>query len=74
MELLKQALIALIPSIGVGFLFYKVIKSIVEGDRAERLAYAQWQARNAPTGGNGEAVRDNAERPGSTSGEEPRVR
>lgn len=33
---------ALIPSAGVGFLFYIVIKNMVEGDRKERLAHSQW--------------------------------
>lgn len=36
--------VALIPSAGVGFLFYIVIKNMVEGDRKERLAHAQWDA------------------------------
>ena len=35
---------ALIPSAGVGFLFYLVVKSMVEGDRKERLAHSQWEA------------------------------
>ena len=35
---------ALIPSAGVGFLFYVVIKNMVEGDRKERLAHSQWDA------------------------------
>ena len=45
MEYLEQVLLAIIPSVGVGFLFYKVIKTIVESDRSEWLAYAQWQQR-----------------------------
>ncbi len=35
---------ALIPSAGVAFLFYVVIKHMLEGDRRERLAQAQWEA------------------------------
>lgn len=35
---------ALIPSAGVGFLFYIVIKNMIEGDRRERLAHSQWEA------------------------------
>ncbi|MGA8978619.1 MAG: lysyl-tRNA synthetase [Pedococcus sp.] len=35
---------ALIPSAGVGFLFYLVIKNMLEGDRKERLAHSQWEA------------------------------
>ncbi len=36
---------ALIPSAGVGFLFWLVIKNMIEGDRKERLAHSQWEAR-----------------------------
>lgn len=49
MEQLWAVLLAIIPSVGVGFLFYKVIKTIIEGDRRERLAYAQWQAEHDRT-------------------------
>lgn len=35
---------ALIPSAGVGFLFYVVMKNVIEGDRNERLAQARWEA------------------------------
>lgn len=35
---------ALIPSAGVGFLFYIVIRNMIEGDRRERLAHSQWEA------------------------------
>ena len=37
-------LAALIPSVGVGILFYIVIKNMIEGDRKERLAHSQWEA------------------------------
>ncbi len=42
---------ALLPTIGVAFLFYYVMKYILEGDRRERLAQAQWEraGRGAPT-------------------------
>jgi hypothetical protein len=43
-ESLWAVVIAIVPSIGVGFLFYKVLKAIIEGDRKERLAHAQWEA------------------------------
>jgi hypothetical protein len=36
---------ALIPSAGVGFLFWIVIKNMIEGDRKERLAHSQWDAQ-----------------------------
>ena len=35
---------ALIPSAGVGVLFWVVIKNMMEGDRKERLAHSQWDA------------------------------
>ena len=35
---------ALLPSAGVAFLFYVVIKAIFEGDRRERLAHSKWEA------------------------------
>jgi len=38
------ALGALLPSAGVAFLFYVVIKSMLEGDRRERLAHSRWEA------------------------------
>ena len=46
------ALGALLPSAGVGFLFYVVIKAMLEGDRNERLAHSKWEAeqqRAAPS-------------------------
>ncbi|MEO8851749.1 MAG: hypothetical protein ABI360_08465 [Allobranchiibius sp.] len=35
---------ALLPSASVGFLFYVVIKAMLEGDRNERLAHSKWEA------------------------------
>jgi hypothetical protein len=35
---------ALLPSAGVGFMFYVIIKAMLEGDRKERLAHSQWEA------------------------------
>jgi hypothetical protein len=35
---------ALLPSAGVAFLFYVVMKAILEGDRRERLAHSKWEA------------------------------
>ncbi len=46
MDQLWAVLLALIPSVGVGFLFYKIMKLILEGDRRERLAYSKWQAEH----------------------------
>ncbi|WP_183321323.1 hypothetical protein [Flexivirga oryzae] len=33
----------LIPSIGLLYLLYVILKHIVEGDRRERIAHAQWE-------------------------------
>jgi hypothetical protein len=41
---------ALIPSAGVGFLFWLVVKNMIEGDRKERLAHSQWDAQQAERG------------------------
>lgn len=37
---------ALLPTVGVGFLFYVVIRAMLEADRRERLAHSQWLARH----------------------------
>lgn len=42
--------LALAPTIGVATLFYFVIKSILEGDRRERLAQARWEAEHRGPG------------------------
>lgn len=50
----------LIPSIGVLYLLYVILKHMMEGDRRERIAHAQWErqeeaaiaAENDPDGGN----------------------
>ncbi|WP_040157582.1 hypothetical protein [Mobilicoccus massiliensis] len=44
MELLQQVLFALLPSVGIGFLFYKIMRLLLEGDRKERAAYSRWLA------------------------------
>lgn len=44
MSLAWQIVAGLLPSIGVGWLFYKVMKAIIEGDRNERLAQSRWEA------------------------------
>jgi hypothetical protein len=44
------ALGALLPSAGVAFLFYVVIKAMLEGDRRERLAHSQWEAEQDRSG------------------------
>lgn len=44
MESVLPYVLAIVPTIGMGTLFYFVIKSILEGDRRERLAQARWEA------------------------------
>ncbi|MDE9364953.1 hypothetical protein PZ938_04985 [Luteipulveratus sp. YIM 133132] len=36
---------ALLPTLGLLYLFYLVMKHIMEGDRRERIAHAQWEAQ-----------------------------
>ncbi|WP_426563659.1 lysyl-tRNA synthetase [Angustibacter sp. McL0619] len=43
-----KALLALIPSIGVLFLFVVAIKAMLEGDRRERAAQAKWEKDHPP--------------------------
>ena len=38
--------LAVVPTIGVATLFYFVIKTILEGDRRERIAQAKWEAEH----------------------------
>jgi hypothetical protein len=38
-----KALLALIPSVGVLFLFVVALKAMLEGDRRERAAQAKWE-------------------------------
>lgn len=44
MNSVLMALGALLPAAGVAFLFYVVIKAMLEGDRNERLAHSKWEA------------------------------
>ena len=53
---------ALIPSAGVGFLFWLVIKNMIEGDRKERLAHSQWEAAHPE-----KAPEDNASGEGNSA-------
>jgi hypothetical protein len=45
-----QALIALVPSTGIGVLFYFVVKAMIEGDRRERAAHAKWEKEQQRAG------------------------
>lgn len=37
---------ALLPTVGVAFLFYWIIRYMVEADRSERKALAKWNAEH----------------------------
>ena len=39
-------LAAILPTIVVAILFYLLMKSILEGDRRERMAQSQWESEN----------------------------
>ena len=45
MNTLLEVLAALIPSLGVGLLFFVVIRSLVNADRNERAAMARLDAK-----------------------------
>ncbi len=37
---------ALIPFLGAAFIFYVIMKGVLEGDRRERLAQRKWDAEH----------------------------
>lgn len=39
-----MVLAALLPSIGLLFLFWVILKHVIEGDRRERAALRRWEA------------------------------
>ena len=45
MESVLPYVLALLPTVGVAWLFYIIIKNILEGDRRERVAQAKWEAQ-----------------------------
>lgn len=48
---------ALLPSSGLLYLFYVVLKHMIEADRRERAAVAKWEAENGSRSGD-EDLRD----------------
>ena len=46
---MDKAFLALLPSVGVLFLFVVAIKAMLEGDRRERTAQAQWEKAHPAT-------------------------
>ena len=51
MHPLVQALVALVPSVGVGLLFWLALRSIIQADRRERIALARLDAQDSARGG-----------------------
>jgi len=45
MQSVLPYVLALVPTVGVAWLFYVIIKNILEGDRRERIAQAKWEAQ-----------------------------
>lgn len=49
MEIISESwpyVAALLPTVGVAFLFYWIIRYMVEADRSERKALAKWNAEH----------------------------
>lgn len=70
---------ALVPTIGILFLFYIVIRSVMEADRRERRAQAQWEAarsreedqsQSQSGRAQSERARSNGDRPSTDPGPE----
>lgn len=40
------AILTLLPTIGLVYLFYVIMKHIMEADRRERVAQAKWEAEH----------------------------
>lgn len=49
MEAAMPYILALAPTIGIATLFYFIMKTILEGDRRERMAQAKWEAEHEQT-------------------------
>ncbi|MGB8379841.1 MAG: hypothetical protein WCG47_01115 [Dermatophilaceae bacterium] len=65
---------ALVPTIGILVLFYIVIRSVMEADRRERRAQAQWEAARSReedlSQSQSERARSNGDRPSTDPGPE----
>lgn len=44
MTVLVDYVRALTPPVAIGFVFYRIIRSMLEADRRERRALARWEA------------------------------
>ena len=63
---------ALIPTVGVAFIFYWIIRYMIEADRNERKALARWNASHEDDLGGGyrggNPMSGNGSSPGHSSG------
>ncbi|WP_404352331.1 hypothetical protein LG324_05300 [Phycicoccus jejuensis] len=62
MTVLVDYVRALTPPVAIGFVFYRIIRSMLEADRRERRALARWEAEQGadaapepPSGADGTA-------------------
>ena len=53
---------ALLPTVAVATLFYFLIKTILEGDRRERLAQSKWEAEHRRPDA-AEDIEENSQKP-----------
>ena len=69
MDSVMPYVLALVPTIGMATLFYFVIKSILEGDRRERIAHAKWEKEHqlADTGTQSAPVTPSDDRAGGAT-------
>lgn len=71
MDTFWQGLGALIPSIGVGLLFYVAIRAIVRADRNERAAVARFEADERASAAEGARRSADGAEPRAGSGPAP---
>lgn len=43
MDMAGKVFMALAPTVGILFIFWHVMKNVLESDRRERIAHAQWE-------------------------------
>lgn len=62
---------ALIPTVGVAFLFYWVVRYMIEADRSERKALARWNAEQDRAAGRRGSEGDSSSGSANSSGQAP---
>ncbi|MBM6547167.1 hypothetical protein JNO54_13600 [Janibacter sp. YIM B02568] len=60
-DAISPYLATLLPTVGVAFLFYWIIKYMIEADRRERKALAAWRKEHDKPAGAPEQPAENAE-------------